>query len=69
MTLFKTLFPSAAPIFSPTSEDLNPAEKPIRAEIFSAERLEAHAAHLAAQLKTSADAPRRRNLTAAAVRT
>ncbi|HEV7856015.1 MAG TPA: phosphorylase, partial [Herminiimonas sp.] len=64
MTLFKNILRTARPTFSPTSEDTEPGDQPIRAEIFSAERLELHAAHLAATHKIGSGGVHRKNLTA-----
>lgn len=54
--MFKKLFHSDQRLIASRDDD-NPADQPVRAEIFSAERLEVHAAQLASQLKTG-PAPR-----------
>lgn len=53
------------PFFSSSKDEGNLYEEPVRVEIFSAERLEAHAAHLASIHKTG-PAPRRTSISTAA---
>ena len=64
MILFKK-FLSQHQHFSFTEDAASSSDEPVRVEIFSAERLEAHAAHLATIQKTGA-APSRANLSVTA---